>query len=48
VELARQCIEVDLGAKSGRVMLGAVPDNKLGLEAVYGFPNGPIEEDLGN
>jgi sugar (pentulose or hexulose) kinase len=42
----RQYIAVDLGAESGRVMLGTVLGNKLGLKEVYRFSNGPIEEDL--
>lgn len=34
---------VDLGATSGRVMLGYVDDGMLRLEAVSRFPNGPVE-----
>ena len=37
-------IAVDLGAESGRVMLGTVSD-KLGLVEVHRFGNGPVEED---
>lgn len=33
---------VDLGATSGRVMLGYVGDGTLRLEAVARFPNGPV------
>ena len=33
---------VDLGATSGRVMLGYVGDGMLRLEAVSRFPNGPV------
>jgi rhamnulokinase len=33
---------VDLGATSGRVMLGYVEDGMLRLEAVARFPNGPV------
>lgn len=33
---------VDLGATSGRVMLGYVGDGMLRLEAVTRFPNGPV------
>ncbi|WP_194409564.1 rhamnulokinase [Microbacterium cremeum] len=33
---------VDLGATSGRVMLGYVGDGMLRLEAVARFPNGPV------
>ncbi|MCP2032828.1 rhamnulokinase [Okibacterium sp. HSC-33S16] len=34
---------VDLGATSGRVMLGHVGPNELRLELVSRFPNGPVE-----
>ncbi|MHC4418618.1 MAG: rhamnulokinase, partial [Planctomycetota bacterium] len=43
---AKQYIAVDLGAESGRIMLGTVTGKKLGLEEVYRFSNGPIKEDL--
>ncbi|MET0932228.1 MAG: rhamnulokinase family protein [Mycetocola sp.] len=33
---------VDLGATSGRVMLGHVGPNELWLEPVHRFPNGPV------
>ena len=33
---------VDLGATSGRVMLGYVSDGMLRLEAISRFPNGPV------
>ncbi|MDY0908404.1 rhamnulokinase family protein [Microbacterium sp. CFBP9034] len=33
---------VDLGATSGRVMIGRVSDGMLQLEAVSRFPNGPV------
>ncbi len=38
-------IAVDLGAESGRVMLGTVSADKLHFEEVHRFPNGPIEQD---
>lgn len=38
---------VDLGATSGRVMIGRVSDGMLELEPVARFPNGPIEADDG-
>ncbi len=38
-------IAVDLGAESGRVMLGLVSADKLVLEEIHRFGNGPIEED---
>ena len=34
---------VDLGATSGRVMIGRVSDGMLSLEPVARFPNGPVE-----
>jgi rhamnulokinase len=37
-------IAVDLGAESGRVMLGRVGDGRLSLEQVHRFANGPVEE----
>lgn len=33
---------VDLGAESGRVILGAVSDDKLELTELHRFPNGPV------
>jgi rhamnulokinase len=43
---AKQYVAVDLGAESGRVMLGAVGRNKLALKEVYRFSNGPIKKSL--
>ncbi len=37
-------IAVDLGAESGRVMLGCVAKGRLSLEQVHRFANGPVEE----
>ncbi|MGL3149360.1 rhamnulokinase [Microbacterium sp. A82] len=39
----RTVAAVDLGATSGRVMIGRVGDNTLELELVTRFPNGPVE-----
>lgn len=36
---------VDLGASSGRVILGVHEDGALGLEEVHRFPNGPVLRD---
>ena len=36
---------VDLGATSGRVMLGYVGHNELRLQPVARFPNGPVDAD---
>ncbi len=44
MEQEKRYIAVDLGAESGRVMLGTVGGNKLDLQEVYRFSNGPIEE----
>ena len=41
---AKKYIAVDLGAESGRVMLGSVSADKLALEEVHRFSNGPLEE----
>ena len=41
----KKYIAVDLGAESGRVMLGLVSQDKLVLEEIHRFSNGPIEED---
>lgn len=38
---------VDLGATSGRVMLGHVDEGRLRLESVARFPNGPVQMDGG-
>lgn len=37
-------IAVDLGAESGRVMLGRMADGRLALEQIHRFSNGPVEE----
>ncbi|ALX65670.1 rhamnulokinase [Microbacterium sp. XT11] len=39
----RAVAAVDLGATSGRVMIGRIGDGTLELELVSRFPNGPIE-----
>jgi sugar (pentulose or hexulose) kinase len=44
MEQEKRYIAVDLGAESGRVMSGTVGGKKVGLEEVYRFSNGPIEE----
>ena len=38
---------VDLGATSGRVMIGRVGGDRLDLEQVARFPNGPVEREDG-
>ena len=34
----------DLGAESGRVMLGTLGNGKLALEEIHRFPNTPVKE----
>jgi len=43
VEQKREYIAVDLGAESGRVMLGSVSAERISLWEAYRFSNGPIE-----
>jgi len=38
-------IAVDLGAESGRVMLASLSGEKLSLEEMHRFANGPVKED---
>jgi rhamnulokinase len=38
-------VAVDLGASSGRVIVGRVEDERLALEEVHRFPNHPIAEE---
>lgn len=38
-------LAVDLGAESGRVMLGRLGERGLTLEEVHRFPNGPVKQD---
>jgi rhamnulokinase len=41
----KQYVAVDLGAESGRVMLGSVSAERIDLEEVHRFSNGPMEEN---
>ncbi|MGV2984729.1 rhamnulokinase [Microbacterium sp. AGC85] len=43
----RAVAAVDLGATSGRVMIGRAGDDTLELELVTRFPNGPVEHEDG-
>jgi rhamnulokinase len=43
----RAVAAVDLGATSGRVMIGRIGDGVLELELVSRFPNGPVERENG-
>lgn len=38
-------LAVDLGASSGRVMLGTYAEGKIEVEEIHRFPNGPVETD---
>ncbi|HDS84270.1 MAG TPA: rhamnulokinase [Phycisphaerales bacterium] len=38
-------LAVDLGAESGRVMIGTIHDDKLILRQAHRFANGPVEEN---
>ena len=40
----KRYIAVDLGAESGRVIIGSVSPDKLDLQEIHRFDNGPIEE----
>ena len=33
----------DLGADSGRLMLGTLDDGKISLDELHRFPNGPVK-----
>jgi len=39
---ARNYLAIDLGAESGRTMLGTLADEKLTLSETHRFPNGPV------
>lgn len=41
----KKYIAVDLGAESGRVMLGSVSSEKVALEEIHRFSNGPVKEN---
>jgi rhamnulokinase len=41
----KRYIAVDLGAESGRVMLGIVSADKIHLEEIHRFLNGPVEQN---
>ncbi|MDR7303726.1 rhamnulokinase [Haloactinomyces albus] len=41
-EIDYTCAAIDLGASSGRVVVGKVGDGELGLTEVHRFPNAPV------
>ena len=45
---ATHYIACDLGAESGRVMLGSLCDGRLVLEELHRFPNNPVTTDTGS
>lgn len=42
--MAQHYIACDLGASSGRVMLGTLDDGKISLEEIHRFNNGPLQD----
>ena len=43
----RNYLAVDLGAESGRTILGSLDGDKLSLKETHRFPNGPVQLDDG-
>ena len=43
--MIRQYLAFDLGAQSGRAMLGRFRDGAIGLEELYRFPNEPVRQN---
>ena len=41
----KRYIAVDLGAESGRIMLGIVSADKIRLEEIHRFANGPVKQN---
>ena len=41
----KYCLAIDIGASSGRHILGSVENGKMIMEEIYRFPNGPVEKD---
>jgi rhamnulokinase len=41
--MTKYYLACDLGAESGRLMLGALADGRMGLEELHRFPNTPIQ-----
>ena len=39
-------LAVDIGASSGRHMLGRLKDGRILLEEIYRFPNGMVRADI--
>ena len=43
--MTQKYLAFDLGASSGRAIIGTVEQGKLSLQEVHRFSNGPIEKD---
>ena len=41
----KRCIAIDIGASSGRHIVGWMKDGQIQTEELYRFPNGPLEQD---
>ena len=41
--MATHYLACDLGADSGRLMLGTLADGKISLEELHRFPTGPVK-----
>ena len=41
----KKMLAIDLGASSGRGILGTLENGKLFLQEIHRFPNGPLEKD---
>jgi len=40
-------LTIDLGAESGRVILGTLQNGRLALDEIHRFTNGPVRQDDG-
>ena len=45
MEQARRCLAVDIGASSGRHIVGWMEDGEIKTQEVYRFPNGVKRQD---
>ena len=43
----KRFLAIDLGAESGRAMLGTLANGKLALEELHRFPNTPVRLTTG-
>ena len=42
--MTKHYLAIDLGAESGRLMLGTLTDGKRSLDELHRFPNGPVRK----